>query len=296
MTNKLGSMIIRGQLMFKGISETKTGKGFSLSQRKDDGEARIQLSAEQVNWKDDTNDEPEDQELEAHYMYMAKIQEVTPDAADNSGPIFDDEPLQKVHNSDDNYNVFANVRQQPESVMCLSSWGRNIYARVLMEVSAEKELMKSIVIVIPLSNENRHTLAKVEKGHNMAKVDVEYELEPPGAPVDGFVEVKKKKNKNKQPHHPKHIDGIRLGKPSLNVYYHRINAQPVSNDVSLKNSFSSLNDDDTEWEDGTRNQMAINASDSKADEELILESPNATRTTKINDTGASTPADVVTYD
>ncbi|GKA57418.1 hypothetical protein Tco_0756606 [Tanacetum coccineum] len=281
-------------------------------------------------------------------MYMAKIQEVTPNAADNSGPIFDNEPLQKVHNNDDDYNMFANVRQHPEQpkyVMCLSSWGRNIYARALMEVSVEKKLMKSIVVAIPLSN---------EKGHTLAKVDVEYEWNPPRcttcrifdhtsnacpklpkktspvdttveAPIDGFVEVKKKKNKNKQPHHPKHIDGIRLGKPSLNVYYHRvdkgetskanenkdpsatdkrghvsktkevsqINAQPVSNDVSLKNSFSSLNDDDTEWEDGTRNQMAINASDSEADEELILESPNATRTTKTNDTGASTPADVI---
>nr|GEV33644.1 Gag-Pol polyprotein [Tanacetum cinerariifolium] len=46
------------------------------------------------------------QELEAHYIYMAQIQEVTPDAADNSGPIFDSEPLQKVSNND-NYNVFA---------------------------------------------------------------------------------------------------------------------------------------------------------------------------------------------
>nr|GEU58598.1 hypothetical protein [Tanacetum cinerariifolium] len=34
-------------------------------------------------------------ELEAHYMYMAQIQEVTPDAADNSGPIFDTKPFQK---------------------------------------------------------------------------------------------------------------------------------------------------------------------------------------------------------
>nr|GEW92302.1 Gag-Pol polyprotein [Tanacetum cinerariifolium] len=45
------------------------------------------------------------QELEAHYMHMAQLQEVSPDAAD-SGPIFDDEPLQKVSN-DDHYNVFA---------------------------------------------------------------------------------------------------------------------------------------------------------------------------------------------
>ncbi|GJX65091.1 hypothetical protein Tco_0299434 [Tanacetum coccineum] len=45
---------------------------------------------------------------------MAKIQEVTPDDADNSGPIFDAEPLQKVQNDDDNYNVFANDREHPE--------------------------------------------------------------------------------------------------------------------------------------------------------------------------------------
>ncbi|GJY82136.1 hypothetical protein Tco_0494887 [Tanacetum coccineum] len=55
----------------------------------------IQLNAKQADWKDDTDDESDDQELEAHYIYMAHIQEVTPDAADNSGPIFDAEPLQK---------------------------------------------------------------------------------------------------------------------------------------------------------------------------------------------------------
>ncbi|GJT86861.1 integrase, catalytic region, zinc finger, CCHC-type containing protein, partial [Tanacetum coccineum] len=77
-------------------------------------EARVQLNAEQADWKDDTDDEPDDQELEAHYMYMAQIQEVTPDAADNSGPIFDAEPLQKVQNDDDNYNVFDNDQEHPE--------------------------------------------------------------------------------------------------------------------------------------------------------------------------------------
>nr|GEX62359.1 hypothetical protein [Tanacetum cinerariifolium] len=54
-------------------------------------EAGIQLNAEQADWKDDTDDESDNQELEAHYMYMAKIQEVSPDAVD-SGPIFDTEP------------------------------------------------------------------------------------------------------------------------------------------------------------------------------------------------------------
>nr|GEW64411.1 ribonuclease H-like domain-containing protein [Tanacetum cinerariifolium] len=76
-------------------------------------EAGIQLNAEQADWKDDTDDdELEDQELEAHYMYMAQLQEVSPDAAD-SGHIFDDEPLQKVSN-DDHYNVFAMECAHPE--------------------------------------------------------------------------------------------------------------------------------------------------------------------------------------
>ncbi|GKB79005.1 hypothetical protein Tco_0945900 [Tanacetum coccineum] len=59
-------------------------------------EAGVQLNAEQADWKDDTDDESEDQELEAHYIYMVQIQEVTPDLINNSGPIFDDEPMHKL--------------------------------------------------------------------------------------------------------------------------------------------------------------------------------------------------------
>nr|GEV76292.1 hypothetical protein [Tanacetum cinerariifolium] len=75
-------------------------------------EAGIQLNAEQANWRDDTDDESEDHELEAHYMYMAQIQEVSPDVSD-SGPIFDTEPVQKVSN-DANYNVFTIKSEHPD--------------------------------------------------------------------------------------------------------------------------------------------------------------------------------------
>ncbi|GJV10533.1 hypothetical protein Tco_1352074 [Tanacetum coccineum] len=47
---------------------------------------------------------------------MAQIQEVTPDTANISGPIFDAEPLQKVQNNDDNYNVFDDDREYPEQL------------------------------------------------------------------------------------------------------------------------------------------------------------------------------------
>nr|GFB06793.1 hypothetical protein [Tanacetum cinerariifolium] len=59
-------------------------------------EARIQLNVGQADWRDDADDESDDQELETHYMYMAKLQQVSLDVND-SGPIFDKEPEQKVN-------------------------------------------------------------------------------------------------------------------------------------------------------------------------------------------------------
>nr|GEY99075.1 hypothetical protein [Tanacetum cinerariifolium] len=73
-----------------------------LCKQKDVG---IQLNAEQADWRDDTDNESKDQELEAHYIYMEQIQEVSLDAA--ASPIFDAEPLQK--NDDD--NDLANERE-----------------------------------------------------------------------------------------------------------------------------------------------------------------------------------------
>nr|GEX04727.1 hypothetical protein [Tanacetum cinerariifolium] len=67
-------------------------------------EAGIQLNAEQADWKGDTDDESDDQELEAHYMYMAKIQEVSPDVVD-SGPIFDKDPEQKINQNDEDADL-----------------------------------------------------------------------------------------------------------------------------------------------------------------------------------------------
>ncbi|GJY67971.1 retrovirus-related pol polyprotein from transposon TNT 1-94 [Tanacetum coccineum] len=76
-------------------------------------EKGVPLQAEQSDWLADTDEEIDEQELEAHYSYMAKIQEV-PTA--DSGT--DSEPLEQVQ-YDAGYNVFANERQhseQPESI------------------------------------------------------------------------------------------------------------------------------------------------------------------------------------
>nr|GEY76046.1 hypothetical protein [Tanacetum cinerariifolium] len=74
---------------------------------------RTSSNTKQADWRDDTNDdELEDPELEAHYMYMAQLQEVSLNTAD-SGPIFDAEPLQKV-SIDDHYNVFSMESEHTE--------------------------------------------------------------------------------------------------------------------------------------------------------------------------------------
>nr|GEW38962.1 hypothetical protein [Tanacetum cinerariifolium] len=97
--------------------------------------AGIQLNAEQADWKDDTDDESDDQELEAHYMYMAKIQEVSLDVVD-SGPIFDTEPEQKVQN-DDHYDVFAIECQHPEQ-------SEFVHETYLIEQDAHNVIIESV--------------------------------------------------------------------------------------------------------------------------------------------------------
>ncbi|GJY16540.1 integrase, catalytic region, zinc finger, CCHC-type containing protein [Tanacetum coccineum] len=73
-------------------------------------EKDVPLQAEQANWLEDTNEEIDEQELEAHYGFMEKIHEVLPLESN-----YDDKPLEKVQ-YDDNYNVFANERQHSEQL------------------------------------------------------------------------------------------------------------------------------------------------------------------------------------
>nr|GEW67881.1 putative reverse transcriptase domain-containing protein [Tanacetum cinerariifolium] len=71
-------------------------------------EQGIPLQAEQYDWLADTDEEVDEQELEAHYSYMAKIQEVP-----NADSGIDSEPVEQVQNNDE-YNVFVNHLQHSE--------------------------------------------------------------------------------------------------------------------------------------------------------------------------------------
>ncbi|GJU01678.1 retrovirus-related pol polyprotein from transposon TNT 1-94 [Tanacetum coccineum] len=76
-------------------------------------EKGVPLQAEQADWLEDTDEEIDEQELEAHYGFMAKIQEILPRESNSTA-----EPLEQVQYNVE-ANVFTNERQhseQPESI------------------------------------------------------------------------------------------------------------------------------------------------------------------------------------
>nr|GEW49695.1 hypothetical protein [Tanacetum cinerariifolium] len=78
-------------------------------------EQGVPLQVEQYDWLADTDEEVDEQELEAHYSCMAKIQEVPiADAGTDS------EPVEQVQNNAD-YNVFANSLQHSEQSESVSN-------------------------------------------------------------------------------------------------------------------------------------------------------------------------------
>nr|GEX12075.1 hypothetical protein [Tanacetum cinerariifolium] len=160
--------------------EIETGKGCSLSQGKmllcKQKEAGLQLNAEQADWRDDIDDEHDDQELEANYLYMEKIQEVTPDVADNSGPTFDTESLQKVQNINDNYNVLANDREHPEQLESvndtfLEDMSTNEEMVDQDDLPRERNLLASLIDKLKCEIDDRKNHNKILESSNKTLID-----------------------------------------------------------------------------------------------------------------------------
>nr|GEW89194.1 retrovirus-related Pol polyprotein from transposon TNT 1-94 [Tanacetum cinerariifolium] len=78
-------------------------------------EQGVPLQVEQYDWLADADEEIDEQELEAHYSYMEKIQELP--TADLST---DSKPFKQVQN-DTGYNVFANDLQHSEQSKSVSN-------------------------------------------------------------------------------------------------------------------------------------------------------------------------------
>nr|GEV58734.1 hypothetical protein [Tanacetum cinerariifolium] len=113
------STVIIPVILATGMQETKKGKDYTYHKEKmllcKQAEKGVPLQVEQADWLEDTNEEIDEQELEAHYSYMTKIQQVP---TVDSGT--DTEPLEKVQYNAD-YNVFANARQHSEQPVSINN-------------------------------------------------------------------------------------------------------------------------------------------------------------------------------
>ncbi|GKA36987.1 retrovirus-related pol polyprotein from transposon TNT 1-94 [Tanacetum coccineum] len=76
-------------------------------------EQGVPLQAEQADWLEDTDEEIDEQELEAHYSYMAKIQYVSPE-----GTSFTGQPLEQVQNHDESNVVDTNAAESVDERGC----------------------------------------------------------------------------------------------------------------------------------------------------------------------------------
>nr|GEV03472.1 putative RNA-directed DNA polymerase [Tanacetum cinerariifolium] len=146
---------------------------------KQEGKA-VPLSAEQHEWLHDTDEESDEQELKAHYMYMEKIQEVL---TTESGPTYDAEPLEQVRLNDE-YNVFSTKRQHSESIMTQMWWKRLIIMSFLIqsnmcdnegkadqnakEYEDERVLLANLIANLKLDTDENKKIQKLLKKANVA--------------------------------------------------------------------------------------------------------------------------------
>ncbi|GKC29286.1 hypothetical protein Tco_1036580 [Tanacetum coccineum] len=110
-------------------------------------EKGVQLQAEQSDWLADTDEEIDEQELEAHYSYMAKIQEV-PNA--DSGT--DAEPLEQVQYDTDD-NVFANdIQHFDQSIHSVTHGSGNGMGQ--NDVEYDDEVLHANLSLLPMENKD----------------------------------------------------------------------------------------------------------------------------------------------
>ncbi|GJT69418.1 retrovirus-related pol polyprotein from transposon TNT 1-94 [Tanacetum coccineum] len=109
-------------------------------------EQGVPLQAEQADWLADTDEEIDEHELEAHYSFMAKIQEVLLEESSST-----EQPLEQVQNNDKN-NVFANKRQHSENNTAECADERDAFANLIANLTLDTEENKTILKQLKKAN------------------------------------------------------------------------------------------------------------------------------------------------
>ncbi|GKF53183.1 hypothetical protein Tco_0160093, partial [Tanacetum coccineum] len=85
------------------------------------------------------DEEIDEQELEAHYSFMAKIQEVLPEESSST-----EQPLEQVHNDDEN-NVSPNNKQHSDINVTECDDERAALANLIANLTLDTEENKTIL-------------------------------------------------------------------------------------------------------------------------------------------------------
>ncbi|GJW69687.1 hypothetical protein Tco_0126604 [Tanacetum coccineum] len=100
----------------------------------------------QADWLADTDEEIDEQELEAHYSFIAKIQEVLPEESSST-----EQPLEQVQNNDEN-NVFAKERQHSKNNTAECVDERAMLANLIANLTFDTEENKTILKQLKKAN------------------------------------------------------------------------------------------------------------------------------------------------
>ncbi|GKB34471.1 hypothetical protein Tco_0879413 [Tanacetum coccineum] len=129
----------RQKTVAKPITPPSENKMKIPHKEKDDdvkqAEQGVQLQAEQADWLEDTDEEIDEQELEAHYSFMAKIQEVLPEESSST-----DQPLEQVQNNDENNVVDQNAVECVDERAALA----NLIANLTLDTEENKTILKQL--------------------------------------------------------------------------------------------------------------------------------------------------------
>ncbi|GJZ07212.1 integrase, catalytic region, zinc finger, CCHC-type containing protein [Tanacetum coccineum] len=108
-------------------------------------EQGVPLQAEQADWLEDTDEEIDEQELEAHYSYMAKIQEVSPEETSSTS-----QPLEQKDDSNvipDSSNICTNDNQVDQNAAeCVDERAAlaNLIANLTLDTEENKTILKQL--------------------------------------------------------------------------------------------------------------------------------------------------------
>ncbi|GJS84289.1 hypothetical protein Tco_0750830 [Tanacetum coccineum] len=127
------------------------------------------------------------------------------------------------------------------SSMCQKSWGRNEYARALVEVSALTPLLDSVVVAVPFLDGS---------GHSFETVEVEYEWQPRVEVDDDVIHYKVSSSKGRQPVSvDKDINLVEI-RNSFDSLMEKDKVLDVTESQSSQTHNDSLNEDDDDEESG----------------------------------------------